>query len=63
LKSESEGVSRQLRGWADSLQNSPIKGQRYLDDSAREAVELKKQSNAFLKTIERYKAGGVRDPV
>jgi four helix bundle protein len=28
LKSLAEGVSRQLRGWADSLQNSPIAGQR-----------------------------------
>jgi four helix bundle protein len=29
LKSKAEGISRQLRGWADALQNSSIKGQRY----------------------------------
>lgn len=28
-KSLVEGISRQLRAWADSLQNSEIKGQRY----------------------------------
>jgi four helix bundle protein len=30
LKEKAEGVSRQLRAWANSLQNSDIKGQRYL---------------------------------
>ena len=29
LKSRAEVVSRQLRAWADSLQNSEIRGQRY----------------------------------
>jgi four helix bundle protein len=32
LRSLAEGISRQLRGWADSLQNSKITGQRYLTD-------------------------------
>ena len=35
LKSQAESVSRQLRGWAEALQNSPIRGQRYLTDSVR----------------------------
>lgn len=39
LKSRAENVSRQLRGWADSLQNSEIKGQRYLTDKTRQAAE------------------------
>ena len=30
LKSLAEGTSRQLRAWAQSLQDSPIKGTRYL---------------------------------
>src|SRR6185295_15834862 len=37
LKSLSENISRQLRGWADALQNSEIKGQRYLTDKTRRA--------------------------
>lgn len=35
LKSLAEACSRQLRGWADSLQNSEIKGPRHLNDKSR----------------------------
>jgi four helix bundle protein len=35
LKSLAESISRQLRAWADSLQNSMIKGQRYLNEATR----------------------------
>ena len=35
LKSLAENCSRQLRGWAYSLQNSEIKGQRLLNDRVR----------------------------
>ena len=35
LKSAAEGVSRQLRAWANSLQESDIKGQRYLTEKGR----------------------------
>src|SRR3989442_547589 len=40
LKSMAESISRQLRGWADSLQNSGIKGQRYLTDKTRRATPV-----------------------
>lgn len=36
LKTIAESCSRQLRAWADSLQNSDIKGQRHLNDQSRE---------------------------
>src|SRR5438477_5099704 len=39
LKSVAESCSRQLRGWADSLQNSDIKGQRHLNRRTREQEE------------------------
>src|SRR6266446_1549791 len=32
LKSRAVSISRQLGAWADSLQNSKIKGQRYMTD-------------------------------
>jgi four helix bundle protein len=35
LKSLSESCSRQLRAWADSLQNSAIPGERHLNDHSR----------------------------
>lgn len=42
LKSAVESISRQLRAWADSLQNSTIKGQRYLNDTKRIPAKAKK---------------------
>ena len=35
LKSTAESCSRQLRAWADHLQNSDIKGQRHLNEKTR----------------------------
>ncbi len=43
LKSLAESCSRQLRAWADSLQNSDIKGPRHLNDKSRSDGEKNKQ--------------------
>ncbi|MEW6419974.1 MAG: four helix bundle protein [Nitrospirota bacterium] len=55
LKLEAEGISRQLRAWADSLQNSEIKGQRYLSEKERSAVKNKKEKAEFLNMLKSYK--------
>jgi four helix bundle protein len=55
-----ENVSRQLRGWADALQNSEIKGQKYLTDAARDAVSRKTRVQAFLEKLERIRRGEAR---
>ena len=47
LKSLAESCSRQLRGWADSLQNSDIKGQRHLTDKSRQDAEQRKRAEKF----------------
>lgn len=47
LISLAESCSRQLRGWADSLQNLDIKGQRHLNDKSRQADDQKKRASAF----------------
>lgn len=47
-----ESCSRQLRGWADSLQNSDIRGQRHLNDESRANSERKKRASAFQKLID-----------
>lgn len=49
LRSLAESCSRQLRGWADSLQNSDIKGQRHLNNQTRQADDQKKRAEKFLK--------------
>lgn len=51
LKSTAESCSRQLRGWADSLQNSDIKGQRHLTDKSRAEDDQKKRAAAFQKKL------------
>jgi len=51
LKSIAESCSRQIRGWADSLQNSDIKGQRHLNDKTRGTLERKKRADAFNVTL------------
>jgi four helix bundle protein len=53
LKSLAEGVSRQLRGWADSLQNTSIKGTRYLTDKFRKIEEAKKGRDELLRELQR----------
>ncbi len=60
LKLKAEGVSRQLRGWADSLQNSKITGQRYLNEKTRRADEQRKGREEFLKTLEQIRQGGMK---
>lgn len=62
LKLLSENISRQLRGWADSLQNSEIKGTRYLTDAAREEAARKERAQAFLRHIEQYRYRSEPEP-
>jgi four helix bundle protein len=56
LISRAENISRQLRGWADSLQNSEIRGQRYLTDKGRRATKEAREREEFLKELEEIKA-------
>src|SRR4051812_33553715 len=52
-----ESVSRQIRAWADSLQNSPIPGQRHLNDVSRLEYDQRNRSADFLRTLrQRYPA-------
>ena len=51
LKSAAEGISRQLRAWADSLQSSQIKGQRYLTEKTRRAEKAARERKEFLEKL------------
>jgi four helix bundle protein len=53
LKSVAESCSRQLRAWADSLQNSDIKGVRHLNDQARRMESNKRDREAFVQELDR----------
>ncbi len=47
LISLSESCSRQIRAWANSLQNTDIKGQRHLTDAARARYDYDRRAEAF----------------
>ena len=47
FKTNAENVSRQLAGWARSLQNSDIEGQRYLNDQTKSQYDRRKRRDAF----------------
>lgn len=55
LKSRAESVSRQLRAWADSLQNSDIRGQRYLTDKSRRVEKQQRERDEFLSELEQIR--------
>jgi len=52
LISLSESCPRQLRAWADSLQNWDIQGQRHLNDQTRRTYESQRRAGAFLKQVD-----------
>lgn len=51
LKSLAESVSRQLRAWADSVQDSPIRGQRYLTPKTRQKAQASRDRKEFLEAL------------
>lgn len=51
LKSLAESCSRQLRAWADALQNSDIRGQRHLNDRVRREAHDKQRAAEFGKEL------------
>lgn len=51
LTSVAESCSRQIHGWASSLQNSEIKGPRHLNDKARASFAARKRSDEFRATL------------
>jgi len=53
LKEQAVSCSRQLRGWADSLQNSDIKGPRHLNDQTRAAYQADKRAAEFRERLQR----------
>ena len=55
LKLSSEGVSRQLRAWADFLQNSEVRGQRYLTNKTKSRSKEAREREEFLKELEQVR--------
>lgn len=47
-----ESCSRQIRAWADHLQNTDIAGQRRLNDARRQAWQASRSADAFLRKLQ-----------
>lgn len=52
LKSLAESCSRQLRAWADHMQNSDIGGQRHLNEKSRKNYQAGKEAESFQQTLQ-----------
>jgi four helix bundle protein len=52
LRSLAESCSRQIRAWADNLQNSDIKGQRHLNEQSRRQYDDHRQAEAFQRRLD-----------
>ena len=52
LKSKAESCSRQLRAWADHLQDSEIKGQRHLNEKTRSSYNSKRDVKEFQQELQ-----------
>ncbi len=52
LKSLAETISRQRRGWAQHLQDSPITGQCYLTSKTRQADQARRDRDEFMKELD-----------
>lgn len=56
LKQKAENCSRQLKGWAQSLQNSEFKGERHVNQRVKRASEAAKERAEFLNELAEIRA-------
>jgi len=57
LRTRALSISKQLRSWADSMQNSDIRGQRYLTDKSRRISREAQERDEFLEELRRVREG------
>lgn len=58
LKSKVEAVSKQLGAWVRSVQNSGMRGKRYVTDKVRKKDEAERQRKAFLEELNHLRNRG-----
>ncbi len=55
LKSQVEGIARQLGGWAASIRNSDFKGQRHVSEKLKEQDRRAQDRKAFLADLKKFR--------
>jgi four helix bundle protein len=58
LNRKAESCSRQLKAWAQSLQDSDFKGERHVNQKARRAAQANKERDEFLTELAEIRAKG-----
>jgi four helix bundle protein len=48
FRAKAESISRQLRAWAGTLQNSDVTGTRYMNEKNRDRQEARQKADAFM---------------
>ena len=56
LKTKAESCSRQLKAWAQSLQNSDFKGERHVNQRVKRAAEAAREREEFLNELAEIRA-------
>jgi four helix bundle protein len=56
LKKKAESCSRQLKAWAQSLQNSDFRGERHVNQKVKRAAEAAKEREEFLNELAEIRA-------
>jgi four helix bundle protein len=56
LKSKAESCSRQLKAWAQALQNSDFKGERHVSQKMKRATQAAKERQDFLNELAEMRA-------
>jgi four helix bundle protein len=54
-KLKAESCARQLKAWIQSLQDSDLKGERYVNEKTRRATEMARQREEFLAELDAIK--------
>lgn len=63
LKAKAESCSRQLKGWAQSLQDSEFKGERNVNPQTKRATQAARERDEFLKELAEIREKGRRAKV
>jgi predicted Holliday junction resolvase-like endonuclease len=59
LRSRTDSISKQLGAWARSLQDSELKGRRFVTEKTRQTTERAREREEFLKRLEETRRTGV----
>jgi four helix bundle protein len=63
LKVAAESISRQLKAWADSLQNSDFTGTRYVTEKSKQSFQEQKRAQSLMDQLKREHEERIRKMV